>query len=217
MPTSAETGRRLLADWRGRLTWARADLLIDRVQDLDQTDSDQRKKVAAVLSDMAQRSEREVLIESAYLVLGDPGVALLEALRGRGVKVRALTNSLASNDVVPNHAAYARRRQQMLEKGIELYELRPDAASCRRLVANDTGCSDDSLFGLHAKSMVFDRESVFVGSFNLNLRSVYLNSEIGLLVNSPALARRIARDIEENLHPDNSWRVLTYGTVAPGS
>jgi len=207
VPDGATAGRRILEAWRDGMVWCRAELLIDRVQALDETGSDDRKRVAQVLSAAAQRANAEVLIESAYLVLGDPGLAMLRELRARGVAVRALTNSLASNDVTGNHAAYARRRRAMLEDGIELYELRPDAASCRELIGDPTACAGGSLFGLHSKSVVLDRQSVFVGSFNLNLRSVYLNSELGLLVHSAELAQRIARDIEKNMRPENSWRV----------
>ena len=207
LPDGEAAGRAILESWRDGLIWSRAELLIDRVKALDENGSDQRKRVARSLSSTAQRANGEVLIESAYLVLGDPGLAMLRELRTRGVAVRALTNSLASNDVTGNHAAYARRRQAMLEDGIQLFELRPDAASCRELIGAMSACTGDSLFGLHSKSVVFDRQSVFVGSFNLNLRSVYLNSELGLLVHSPELAQRIARDIEQNMRPENSWRV----------
>ncbi|MEN8180327.1 MAG: phospholipase D-like domain-containing protein, partial [Pseudomonadota bacterium] len=167
-----------------------------------------QKQLAQQLTHRAHEADSEVLIESAYLVLGDAGASLLKELTGRGVRVRALTNSLASNDLTTNHSAYARRRQQMLESGIELYELRPDAVSCRQLIGAPSRCDEDSLFGLHAKSIVFDRSSVFVGSFNLNLRSVYLNSELGLIIESPQLASRIAADIEQNLRIENSWRVV---------
>jgi putative cardiolipin synthase len=157
---------------------------------------------------MAQKTNGELLIESAYLIPGDQGIELLKELTDDGIVVRALTNSLASNDLTTNHSGYARRRPAMLESGIELFELRPDAVSCQRLVADSSRCDEDSLFGLHAKSIVFDRRAVFVGSFNLNLRSVYLNTETALIVYSPELAKRIAADIEENMLPENSWQVM---------
>ena len=207
-PGSAAAAQATMEAYRDRLVWAEAALVIDRVPALEATDSDVPKRVAQVLSSTAQQTTDEVLIESAYLVFGDPGLELVRELRSRDVEVRALTNSLASNDVTGNHAAYARRRRVMLEDGIELYEFRPDAASCIGLIAVEAACVGDRSFGLHAKSAVFDRQKVFVGSFNLNQRSVYLNSELGLLVHSPELAERIARDIEQNMQPENSWRVV---------
>jgi putative cardiolipin synthase len=98
-----------------------------------------------------------------------------------------LTNSLASNDLVTNHSGYARRRPDMLDAGIELYELRPDAAACQRLIQLSRACDGNPAFSLHSKSLVLDRRVVYVGSFNLNLRSTYLNSETALIVDSPEL------------------------------
>ena len=208
LPLDVAAGRSLLETWRSKLVWAEASVISDRAPKLDEIDGDKPKQVAQTLGGMVRSAQREVLIESAYFIVGDDGLKSTKALTEQGIAIRALTNSLASNDVTPNHAGYARRRQRMLRSGIELYELRPDAASCRRLLEITGRCGDDSIFGLHSKSVVFDRNKVFVGSFNLNLRSVYLNSEIGLIVRSPALATRVATDIEENMRPENSWRVI---------
>lgn len=207
VPEDQAEGRRLLEALVPQLTWAESELLIDDVPPIDDTDSAAPKQVAQALSEAASRTNDEVLIESAYLVLGDPSLTLLEEMRSRGVRVRALTNSLASNDVTANHAAYARRRPAMLESGIELYELRPDAQSCEVLIGNPSACTEDRLFGLHSKTVVFDRQSLFIGSFNLNLRSVYLNSELGIMVHSKELAQRVVEDIEHNMRTENSWRV----------
>jgi putative cardiolipin synthase len=190
------------------LIWANAELVYDRPPALEDLDADTRKRVADVLRSMAQEASSEVLIESAYFILGDEGLELLKELTGSGIQVRALTNSLAANDLTTNHSGYARRRPAMLKNGIKLFEFRPDAASCQQLVAESSRCGEDALFGLHAKSIVFDRKAVFVGSFNLNLRSIYLNSETALIVYSTELADRIAADIEENMLPENSWQVM---------
>lgn len=207
LPMDPDTSLSILASWLPKLIWAEVTTLFDQVRSPEETDIEKRKQLAQRLTNIAEQTQSEVLIESAYLILGDEGANLLKELTGRGVRVRALTNSLASNDLTTNHAGYARRRQQMLENGIELYEFRPDALSCQRLLGAPSHCDEDATFGLHAKSMVFDRAIVFVGSFNLNLRSVYVNSENGLVVYSPELARRIAEDIEENMRLENSWRV----------
>ena len=84
----------------------------------------------------------------------------------------------------------------MLESGIELHELRPDAVSCVKIVRMEAACAKPHKFGLHAKTFVVDRRIVYVGSLNMNLRSRYLNSESGLIIDSPVLAGRIAGDIE---------------------
>ncbi|MET0656742.1 MAG: phospholipase D family protein [Steroidobacteraceae bacterium] len=188
-----------------QLVWAPARLVHDVPPvDGEVSDTSAVQPVAQALADIASAAQQEVLIESAYFILGDPALERFAQLKAHGVRLRALTNSLASNDLATNHSGYARRRGQMLKSGIELYELRPDAASCQTLVFN--GCRDGA-FGLHAKSAVFDRRIVYVGSFNVNLRSAYLNTETALIIESPALAERIAQSIEVNLRAENSWRV----------
>jgi putative cardiolipin synthase len=169
-------------------------------------DTDTLQPSSQALRDLGQTAKSELLIESAYLVVDQETLAQVHVFHDRGVRIRALTNSLASNDVTANHAAYARTRVAMLEHGIELFEFRPDAQSCRRLVENHAPCAMPQMFGLHAKTFVMDRRFVYVGSLNMNLRSHYLNAESGLVIDSPELAARIAADIEENMQPGNSWK-----------
>jgi len=173
--------------------------------------TDRMQPSSQALRDTARDAQTEILIESAYLVLDDDTLAQIAGFHARGVRVRALTNSLAANDVTANHAAYARSRVAMLDAGINLYEFRPDAVSCRRLVENPAPCALPQTFGLHAKTFVLDRRVVYVGSLNMNLRSRYLNAESGLIIESPQLAGRIALDIEENMRAGNSWRPVLDG------
>lgn len=189
-----------------RLVWAPARLVVDELPKADDRQSpDAPKAVAAALREVAEGAQQEILIESAYLIPGDAALGLLSQLHGRGVRVRALTNSLASNDLSTNHSGYARRREQLLHAGVDLYELRPDAASCSTLTQDR--CAQGAAFGLHAKSIVFDRRIVYVGSFNVNLRSALLNTETALIIDSPALAQQVAGAIERNIQAENSWRV----------
>jgi putative cardiolipin synthase len=190
-----------------QLTWAGAELVYDPPVPADVADSDTGKKTALVLGALTRAVQHDVLIESAYLILGTAELQTVQEKRKRGVQIRALTNSLASNDVTVNHAGYARTRRGMLESGMDLYELRPDAQSCEQLIADAQRCGQDAAFALHSKSVVFDRKTLYVGSFNINLRSAYLNSETALIVHSPELAQQVAASIETNLQPGNSWHV----------
>lgn len=131
-------------------------------------------------------AQREVVIISPYFVPGRRGSDALRKLSKGGVRVRVLTNSLASNDVPAVHAGYARYRRELLRSGVELYEV------------NEAIRVDKSrLFywlpelhksALHAKSMVFDRETMFVGSFNFDRRSLHINNEIGVVIEDPTVA-----------------------------
>ncbi len=147
--------------------------------------------------------QSELFIESAYFVSQDKALGVMKKLTERGVRVRVLTNSLASNDVVAAHAGHAKRRRQLIENGMELYEMRPDAGAVKQQVF--TG---DSKAALHTKAIVFDRESVFIGSFNLDPRSASINTEAGLYVESPELAEQVIAYMDEGVQPNNSYRVL---------
>ncbi|MCK0164663.1 phospholipase D family protein [Marinobacter sp. S6332] len=188
------------------LVWAEGELVFDSptVYGQDVTDSPQRS--AQALYQLVEEAGKEILVESAYLILGDDQLDILRQVKARGVRVLALTNSLASNDLTTNHAGYARRRGAMLANGLELYELRPDAEACLSWIAMPDFCRSGSV-GLHAKSAVFDRKALYIGSFNINLRSIYLNSETVLVIHSAQLAERLAQDIEAAMTPENSWMV----------
>jgi len=143
------------------------------------------------------------LIESPYFVLPDPTIEGVRQLTARGIKVRALTNSAASNDVIAAHAGYVNTREKLLKAGAELYELRPDTNMERRWSV----LSDKSRAALHCKSIVFDRKSVFIGSFNLDPRSSTLNTEIGVMIDSPEIASQVAKIMDEGVSPGSAYHV----------
>jgi putative cardiolipin synthase len=203
-----DSAREVAAPALAALLWAPAHLVFDPPPTASEIqDSSRAQPVAQELRRVVATARDEILVESAYFILGDESLAEAARLHAAGVRMRALTNSLASNDLVTNHSGYARRRPAMLDAGIELHELRPDAAACRRLVTVSRACDQAPAFALHSKSLVVDRRLVYIGSFNLNLRSTYLNSETALIVESPELATQVARSVEELLQPDSSWQV----------
>jgi putative cardiolipin synthase len=200
-----------LAHFRDRilpgLTWAPVEVLYERPGDAPGEGRDKTPLIIGRLVELVDQARESILIESAYLVLNEAAQEKIATAVERGVEVRAFTNSLASNDVLPNHAGYARHRKEMLEQGLELHEMRPDAIACSAPPPNQPGCGQSEHYGLHAKSAVFDRERLFVGSFNLNPRSAYLNTELVLLIDSPALADQVSTSIEVFMEPDSSWRL----------
>jgi putative cardiolipin synthase len=155
----------------------------------------------------AESAKSELVIVSPYLVPGDSELALLRRLRQRGVQVRMLTNSLASTDVPLVHAGYLRYRAPLLEDGIELYEVKPwPGRPDTQRVPIKSGSS--GAFALHAKVFVIDRQRVFVGSMNLDRRSLYINTEIGLIIDSPQIAREVANRFDAIVEPANSYQLV---------
>jgi putative cardiolipin synthase len=158
-----------------------------------------------MLSPYFKELKSELILISPYFVPGKKGLAALKDLRNRGIRVRILTNSLAANDVSLVHGGYSRYRKEMLRSGIELYEVRPNPDQKR-------GPENREIFGsagasLHAKSIVFDRKVFFVGSANLDPRSRYLNTEVGIVAESPELAEMFASRFDINAKPEVSFRV----------
>jgi putative cardiolipin synthase len=160
-------------------------------------------RIFSALDALMSNARSEVLIENAYFVPRDHGVEVAAGLQARGVKVRVLTNSLASNDVVAVHSGYQKYRDDLLERGVEIYELRPDSAMKQHWSA----LSWRSRAGLHAKAMVVDRRYTVVGSYNLDPRSADINTELALLIDSPQFAEKVAEFFADGVEPENSYRV----------
>jgi len=160
---------------------------------------DRPDQIARELTGTALSARRRVLVVSPYLVLTPGLLEVADELTANGVEIRVLTNSLASNDVVVAHAAYARFRRKLLDAGVELFEFREDST-----INPPNG---DAYSSLHSKYIVFDDDVVFIGSMNLDPRSLYINTELGIVLRSRALARQFTDDFERLTNPDNAWRV----------
>jgi putative cardiolipin synthase len=204
------TGEPLAGMISGRLplVWAHAQLVYDSPEK-KRVDKDGMvgrlmhrpvaKAVAAVQS--------ELLMITPYLIPGNEGMQLFADLRKRNVRVRVLTNSLESNTVVLAQSGYMRYRRPLLEEGVELYEV-------RSLLGNARGSGQTAKmtrygnYSLHAKLFVFDRQRLFVGSMNFDQRSMHLNTEIGLIIDSPQLARQTAARFEAMVSPPNSYELM---------
>jgi putative cardiolipin synthase len=160
------------------------------------------------MSDMVKLGkdkESELLIESAYVIPGPENIERARINNERGIRQRLLTNSLATNDVAAAHAGYAKYRRDLIRNGVEVYELRPDAASEKETWSLLAGRSRASL---HTKAGVIDQEVVLVGSFNLDPRSTALNTEIVIVVKSKELAAKVIDFMDDGVQPQNSYRVV---------
>jgi cardiolipin synthase C len=159
------------------------------------------------LGDIIGEPAAEVGLVSAYFVPGAAGAEDLAALAQRSVRVRVLTNALEATDVAPVHAGYAKRRKFLLKAGVTLYEFRRlSPATGPNKSAGLVGGSGSSASGLHAKTLSVDRARIFIGSFNFDPRSAKLNTEMGFVIDSAALAQRIAAAFDSTI-PANAYEV----------
>ena len=162
------------------------------------------------LTSAVENATTRVTIQTPYVVLTDEALSLFARLVQRGVRVRIVTNSLASTDNLQAFSGYHKQRDALLAAGIELYEFRPFPMVQYRLNERHAELEQHNpIFAVHAKTMVIDGESLFIGTFNLDPRSANLNTEIGVQIESPLLARQVEEHIEQDMRSQNSWTPLT--------
>lgn len=202
--TAADPLPALLA---GRTRWhvAAADLIVDPPEKALDPDKPPSALLIGQLAGLWIDPERHALIVSPYFVPGPMGMAYFRYWRHIGVKIDVLTNAYAASDVPVVHAGYANYRGPLLDMGVNLFELKPLAEpSGGRLRDLSRGASRASL---HAKTFVFDDRHVFIGTFNFDPRSAVLNTEMGIVIHSPALAREVSAIAEDAMRPERSYRV----------
>ena len=200
--------------------WGEAEVIYDQpekiLHDVDRTEYHLAPKIAPHFRGV----QEELIIFSPYFVPGESGMALLTQLIKRGVRVRILTNSTASNDLPYVHAGYSKYRKGLLRAGVELYEMDKKLTSSQRI--DKKGGVDSSKTSLHAKSFLFDRKKVFIGSLNLDPRAIRNNTEIGVIFSSKEIANemgewldqhieQVAFRLELNKGTDGTERILWHG------
>ncbi len=205
---------------RARFVWAPAVVLADHPAKIPSEDgsappAEAGASVVDGLLALIGRARSDLLIVSPYFVTGPDMKAAFAQAIARGVRVRVLTNSLASNDAPLAHAGYARHREELLAMGVELYELRAEQAGLRSAIGAAAGGSSGNTSGtsramLHSKLLVVDRRLTAIGSMNLDPRSQRQNTEVALLIVSSELAQRATTRIEPALL-EQAWRVELTG------
>ncbi|MGY4676677.1 phospholipase D family protein [Pasteurella sp. P03HT] len=173
-------------------TWAKAQFISDDpAKALGKPN--QENSVLAHIAPLMQATEHNLIIISPYFVPTKIGVAFLKRIAQKGTQISILTNSLEATDVSIVHSGYAKYRKALLENQIRLYELKPDATvhmeTPHALLKGGSGAS------LHAKTFSVDDRYLFVGSFNMDPRSAMLNTEMGLLIDSPTLAQMLVNGL----------------------
>jgi putative cardiolipin synthase len=191
------------------LVWANAEFRADTPDKVRLPQDQYRSPPLARIKELVENVQHELLIVSPYFVPHDAGVKTLGSVTARGVKVKVLTNSLAATDAVAVQAGYSPYREPLLRAGVDLYEYKP--------VQDDGDTGGAGAFGsrsrasLHAKTLVFDRNTLVIGSMNLDPRSAHLNTELALVIHSPPLADQVARLFDRVTGPGSSYHV----TLAP--
>jgi len=163
-------------------------------------------RTASALGRLVEGAQGRIVIQSPYLVLSDNATELLRRVTARGVKVRINTNSLASTDNLAAFSGYRNQRDRLLEMGLQIYEYKPAPEVQRSLMQRSAAAGRNApVFSLHAKTLVIDGRTVYIGTFNFDPRSENLNTEVGVIIHDEALARAVEASIETDMAPGNSW------------
>ena len=207
----ANPSRTSEADWLEReldehalkLDWVPATVLADRPAKIaSDTAPEEEETIANNIAVLLRTTQHELIVISPYFVPGREGMALMRELVNRGVHIRVLTNSLASTDAPIVQTGYARYRVALLRMGVELSEVRPKLGQ-KRARFHPFRSSNASL---HAKAFVIDQRTVFIGSLNMDERSARFNSELGLVMRSPEIARQVT-SLLDDISADGSYRL----------
>jgi len=199
------------------LAWGRARVVADPPEKAQPGGEGDGSPTSREIATQLQSVERDLVVISPYFVPGEDGFASFRRMRENGVRVRVLTNSLASTDVPAVHAGYRLYRQPLVDAGVEIHEVRPVAGQ-HRSQEHATGSSGSGAslapFALHAKAFVFDRTTVFLGSANLDPRSRTLNTEVGIVIESPELAAQIIDRFDAFASESKSYNVTVDASAA---
>jgi putative cardiolipin synthase len=200
-----------LFDDRQRLFSADADVITDDPEKLYNRPGSDYAILATELGLLIEQAESEVMLLTPYFVPGKDGIEYWRSLVEQGVRVVIVTNSLATNNHTAVHSGYSRYRKRVLDAGVELYEIRVDG-----------GRDPNAALTLHTKAFLIDREKTFIGSLNLDPRSLDINTEMGVVIKSREMAEGIAEVVDEQL-PVRAWRLgrdesggLTWTSIVNG-
>lgn len=190
----------------GALEWAPYTLVYDSPDKGIKRRSETAQSIMTPLVESIRSAEKEFIVISPYLVPRRSGVEGFERLRDRDIDVTVVTNSLAANNQFAVHGGYAPSRKPLLEQGVRIYEARPDSG----VAGAELISADSATATLHTKAFIVDRRELFIGSFNFDPRSAYINTESGVIIRSPTLSQRLADAVDAAL-PEYTYEVFLNG------
>ena len=178
-----------------RFTWAPSELVYDSPDKANKQLAGEAKNITTALGKAVDAANEELIIISPYFVPRDGGEEYFRGLIDRGLNISVITNSLAANNQWLAHSGYAASRKKLLEMGVRLYEIKATAP----VAGVDRSGSGAALATLHTKAFMVDRQKIFIGSFNWDPRSVNINTELGVIIDSASMGRQASRDVNETL------------------
>ena len=182
--------------------FADAKVIIDDPQKLLEKISQDQKIVATAIAEALSKAKKEIIIITPYFIPGKNGVEFIKAITAKGVRIVLVTNSLATNNHTSVHSAYSSYRKPVLQAGVDLWEARANAAG----LTLDDGTTKFEQLTLHTKGILIDRRYTFVGSLNLDPRSIDIDTEMGVMIDSEDLANMLAERLLQRI-PEMAYKL----------
>jgi putative cardiolipin synthase len=190
------------------LIWAGGRVLYDSPEKrLIERRQSRGRLMSSTVEKEIEGSNSDLVIVSPYFVPSDHELELLASARGRNARVSVLTNSLETNPNLAAYSGYAKVRVPLLRSGVSIYEIRAKLDSVRGS-GESRRMAHYGTYALHGKMYVFDQRRVFLGSWNYDQRSLLINTEIGVLIDSPPIAEEVLHRFEEMVSPQAAYQVV---------
>ncbi len=167
-------------------------------------------RITKKITDLLMSAKKQIIIQSPYLVPTKKTIALFKNLIDRGIKISINTNSLASTDNLHAFSGYRNQRKKLLKMGVEIFEYKNHPEIQKKLIHRFNDIKQHNpTFAIHAKTLIIDNQILYIGTFNLDPRSVNLNTEVGVVIRDQQLANQVAKNIKMDMSTANSWNAKT--------
>jgi putative cardiolipin synthase len=185
-------------------SWAPWELVYDDPEKA-RTDhlADEAASIRTPLIESLRAAQEEILIVSPYFVPTKNTLKGIQEFIDRGIGVTVVTNSLAATNHPMVHSGYGPSRKPLLKMGVTIWETKPDAF----ISGTDEAGVQRAIGALHTKGFIVDRKELFIGSFNWDPRSLYINTELGVIIKSPKIAGAAVDRTKARL-PEVAYRVI---------
>ena len=188
-------------------SWGRGKFLADPPQKVEMSMDEKEKyrgDIIKALQHLWNKTNNSVYMSAAYFVPGQGGLEHMLREEKSGVHMTIVTNSLASTNAPTVYAKWEKYREQLIKSGADIYEFMVSAENLRGK-EHDRERKQSSFSVLHSKTMVFDDNISWIGSFNLDPRSAYYNTENVAIFESTDFANKLRDMIIKDTK--TSWRV----------
>ncbi len=192
--------------------WKRSDAMLGDA-DLTRKDMENARLVRKQLIEHAMKVRKSIIVSSTYLIETENSENALKSLSDRGVEITLMSNSLNSSDGFQVSAMLYDKFPDWLSRGISVYLHSGQMVEGTEVVEPEVG---SSRWGTHAKTHLYDNDSFMIGSYNMDNRSSFYNTEAAVFCDgNEDLAAKLEESMERRIN--NSIQLFDKDTAVDSS